>query len=290
MGIKHRVRVSELLRNGWAKPEMSTRMLPNEVQVWRLDLSCPEGQSWVEAGWDLLSLDELTRAKRVRAGTPRDELVAGRAALRCLLAQELNCDPGEVEFRVGGYGKPALANGGIDFNVTHSRGMILIALSRAGAVGIDVEDSTRDVEALDVARTAFHCDELRSLEAVEEEQRPSLFYRIWTRKEAVAKADGRGLMLPAQSFSVTEGVSGEAVEIAPSEDPVQGCEKFSDDVAFRGRYHGNYYHLHDLNPGRGFIAALALGQCIASIAQYDVHPALDPKRGILLVHPAAEMA
>ena len=290
MAIKHRNKVSKLLRNGWAKPGKSTRMLPDEVQVWRLDLSCSEGAAWVEAGWDLLSPDEVERARRLRAGKSRDELVAGRAALRHLLARELRCCSEDVEFSTGAHGKPLLVEGGIEFNVAHSQGMILIALSRAGRVGIDVEDVARPVEALDVARTAFHPEESHYLNAVDEAVLPELFYRMWTRKEAVAKADGRGLALAPQSFSLMGKNALNAVSVVSDQKSFNHRECFADDVEISGKYHENNYRLIDLDPGEGFVATLASSQRTASIAQYDVtYLARDPKRGTSLVHPFACM-
>jgi 4'-phosphopantetheinyl transferase len=289
MGIKHGDMVSDLLRNGWAKPEESTRLLTGEVQVWRLDLACAEGRSWVEAGWELLSSEEAARARRIRIGSSRNEMVAGRAALRCLLSRELERDANEIEFRVGEHGKPELSDGELAFNMTHSQGMILIALSRAGDVGIDVEDQARPIEAMDVARTVFHPEELQLLQETTEEQRSVLFYRVWTRKEAVAKADGRGLMLPPRSFSVAH-FEGKNVAVASHEQPFNCCEDFTGDGTNVEKYHNDYYHLLDLRPGRDFIAALASSRRIDSLAQYDFTPARDLKRGTPLVSFASEMA
>ena len=277
MGIKHR-RVSALLGDGWARPQKSTRLSPGDVQIWRLDLTCTEGQGWVEAGWDLLSAEETARAQRMRAGTSRDEQVASRAALRSLLAIELDCKPSEVRFRIGEHGKPSLPHGDLAFNVAHSRGMVLIALSLAGPVGIDVEDSARPVEALDVARTAFHPDEVLLLQSTIKAQQPAVFYRCWTRKEAIAKADGRGLTLPMSSFSVVR--QGEKCldrkDIHSDQQILGSCGEFTDDVTVWGVYDKNYYLL-DLLPGGRFCAALALSQRICSIAEYDVNPVRDLK-------------
>jgi 4'-phosphopantetheinyl transferase len=294
MGHKHCSKVSELLRDGWAGPEMSRRLLPNEVQVWRLDLGCAAVADWVEAGWDLLSPEEAVRASRMRAGNARDEAVAGRAALRRLLADELDCDARELRFLTGEHGKPSLGFGGIDFNVAHAQGMVLIALSRAGAVGVDVEEMTRPVEALEVAHAAFHPAELRLIEQASSDEQAELFYRCWTRREAIAKADGRGLMLPPESFSVMEPTGGVIQETlrgipevnlcadapATCRHPVRPRVKFAADVPIVSKYALRNFHLFDLNPGKRFVAALAVSRRLCSMAQFDLYPARDLRRGI----------
>ena len=211
----------------------------------------------------------------------REELVAGRAALRSLLARELECNAQEIEFRVGAHGKPFLECGNLDFNVAHSQRMVLIALSRAGAVGIDIEDAARPVEALDVAQTAFHPDEICLLRNTPEEQRAAVFYDFWTGKEAIAKADGRGLMLPTAGFSVVGAVvdAPQMPEVSLTQRVMNHCVEITRDVSNMDTYHTNSYHLAYLEPGQGFVAALALRQRICSVALYDMHPARDRKSG-----------
>ena len=243
----------------------------------------------MEAGWPLLSPVEMQRAARMRPGRGRDEFIAGRGALRRLLAREmsaegrevdldvnlidLDVDPREISFRVGTYGKPSIEGdaGGLEFNLAHSQGLVLIALSRAGAVGIDVEDPTRPVEALEIARTNFHAEEIAWLESRPERERTTAFYWIWTRKEAVAKADGRGLMLLPSSYSVC----GWADLCDVAEDQSIGItfeeweEKSSSGMEKAG-YYRRQYSLSSVDPGRGFLSALALEHHATYIHQFDL--------------------
>ena len=180
-----------------------------EVQVWRIDLvggafSRQEMRGLLDRAYGALTAEERARAARMRVGTAREEFVAGRGCLRRLLAAELGADARMLVFATGEQGKPWLRDGeGTEFNVSHSRGMVLIALSRAGAVGVDVEGLDAGVELMDVARTAFHVEDLARIGRADlQEERLREFYRCWTRREAVGKVDGRGLTIPAEDFCV----------------------------------------------------------------------------------------
>lgn len=195
------------MNSEWTKPRGLPLLSQGEVQVWRIDLT--SGQTdfqtsdFLEHAYKLLNANELERAARMRPGIPRDEFIAGRGSLRLLLGSAVTCDPRMIAFRVGTHGKPELCADHVrlptpSFNVTHSRGMILIALSYAGALGVDVEVRDTTVEALEVARASLHDSDVRRIEAAgTEDDRISEFYRCWTRREAVAKCDGRGLTLGA---------------------------------------------------------------------------------------------
>jgi 4'-phosphopantetheinyl transferase len=70
-----------------------------------------------------------------------------------------------------------------------------------GDVGVDLEFADSRAELLDVARSAFHSGDVQRIEgAATPEARLKEFYRCWTRREAVAKADGRGLSVGPEEF------------------------------------------------------------------------------------------
>ena len=183
------------------------QLRPGTVQVWRLQLGSEANAPLLDRAHAALSVDECVRAARLRAGLPREEFMAARGLLRLLLGQANGLNPAELRFKTGAHGKPALVDATIDFNVAHARGCILVALSLDGAVGIDVEPIDREVEVAELAQAHFHPEEISRILAEDgEEQRVALFFRCWTRKEAVVKADGRGLRLPLAQVCVL-GVS-----------------------------------------------------------------------------------
>src|SRR5687768_11680228 len=122
-----------------------------------------------------------------------------RALVRSVLAEELGLPPSEIRFELNGYGRPELAahhtSSGLSFNLSHTRDAIVLATSRDGVVGIDVEDHTRSGATLDIAEQFFSRPEVEALAAVAPEGQRARFYQVWTLKEAYIKARGMGLSL-----------------------------------------------------------------------------------------------
>lgn len=169
------------------------------VEVWE----AWAGDAALRAGcWKLLTREERARAERTREGWAREEFVVGRGCLRALLGAVLGRPGSEVAIGVGTHGKPWVE--GVSFNVAHSRGEVLIALSGEGAVGVDVEWLDPGIEAMEIAQGAFAPGEVAAIAAADD--RVGAFYRCWTRKEAVVKAHGQGLTLDLKGFVIeTEG-------------------------------------------------------------------------------------
>ncbi len=190
----------------WRKTDIVPELREDDLQVWRLDLNGPDSHGLLTRAFRALTPEERLRAAKMRTGTAPEEFIVGRGLLRYLLGASLNCDPRLVEIVLGAHRKPALRpQRGVrlpHFNVSHSNGMVLIALSRMGSVGVDVEYMDPSVQTMDVARAAFHPEDFGWIEsAATAKDRLLAFYNCWTRREAVAKADGRGLTLPASGFS-----------------------------------------------------------------------------------------
>jgi 4'-phosphopantetheinyl transferase len=182
-----------------------------EVHLWRHVL---EAVAPADDADPLLSPDERARAERMRAGGPREEFVAGRSLLRRLIGEQLKVPPSSLSFAAGANGKPCLAGpASLEFNLSHSHGAILIALSRAGAVGVDVEYRNEAFgasgELISVARDGLASFEVERIQqAPFDAERLTLFYRAWTRREAIAKGDGRGIAEPLQYTMVSEQPDG----------------------------------------------------------------------------------
>ena len=111
--------------------------------------------------------------------------------------------PAEWRYRDGPNGKPMLAAGfpAIEFNISHSDGCVAVAVSKDGPVGIDLECVASDLrsEIVEDVLTAAERDGLLQLSAEEKWRR---FMRIWTAKEACAKALGLGLGLDFRRMEV----------------------------------------------------------------------------------------
>jgi 4'-phosphopantetheinyl transferase len=154
-----------------------------------------------------LSLDEKARADCFHFAKDRNRYVVGRGLLRQLLGKYLRQEPAGLEFSYGPFGKPSLsgpnASSGLSFNLAHSAGLVMYAISKQRNLGIDVELIKPESAGEDIARRYFSSLEVRDLLALPPEARVQAFFHCWTRKEAYLKATGMGLQTPLDSFSVS---------------------------------------------------------------------------------------
>src|SRR5208283_3082224 len=91
----------------------------------------------------------------------------------------------------------------LDFNVSHTAGLALLAFARGRKIGIDVERIRRDFGTAEIAERFFSKAERAALRELPQEQRHEAFFRCWTRKEAFIKALGEGLSHPLDQFDVS---------------------------------------------------------------------------------------
>jgi len=171
------------------------------VHLWRADLDCPPVPFAALAG--TLSPDEHARAGRLRRPLDRSRFVAARGLLRLLLGESLGLPPGGLRFTYGPHGKPALAGDGVGdgtglhFNLSHSDGQALFALSAGRGVGVDIERVRDDFPVASLAARYLPPPQAAALSVLLPAAQPAAFCRAWVRHEAVLKARGSGLAAPA---------------------------------------------------------------------------------------------
>lgn len=174
----------------------------NTICVWQFAAECSDEE--YSMLWALLSRDEQERAQRFHFDADRKRSVVARGNLRRLLAEQLSCTSEEIAFRVTANGKPELhlpRAGALGFNVSHSGELVLIAVAQR-PVGVDVEQSRRDMGVREIAQRFFCAAEWEELSRLEAATQDEAFFRCWTRKEAIVKAVGEGLRVPLNSFYV----------------------------------------------------------------------------------------
>ena len=149
---------------------------------------------------------EKARAGRLRIAKMRARFVITRAVLKQLLANYLGILPRELELAEGPRGKPAIGRRyqqkRIEFNVSHAADYALLALSLDNRLGVDIESSSRRVNYQAVAKRFFSGPEKEALKKLPAEAKRAAFFRVWSRKEAILKAMGRGLAGGPAGFSV----------------------------------------------------------------------------------------
>lgn len=182
---------------------------PAPVSLWTISLiASPQAHL---KDLEVLTDEERARCARLIFERHRVRFARARRALRELLAHSLREIAGleltasQISLTAEHRGKPCLAPEQrlIEFNLSHSHELALLAISQRGQLGVDLErvDERRDIEGL--SRYAFSPREQAALAATAPAQRRAAFFRIWTRKEAYLKALGMGLHIPLESFEVT---------------------------------------------------------------------------------------
>ncbi len=221
---------------------MPRTLPPNSVHVWHFTLGLDAATA------DTLSAEERARAARLRFPEVRRRFVAGRMALRQILADYLNADLAALRIATASQGgKPYLPDTSPDaplhFNFSHSADRALLAVARQ-PLGVDIE-RRRPLESLwTMAETVFTAEERAVLAALPQTSQQAAFFRAWVRKEAALKAEGTGIT-DALRFRVP-------VTTDPLPQPAQVGS----------------WQVIDLDAPTGFVAAVALS---SEIETQNVH-------------------
>jgi 4'-phosphopantetheinyl transferase len=166
--------------------------------------------------------------------------------LRAILGRTLNRAPESLSFCYGSHGKPALAGESdgatIRFNVSHSHGIALYAVTRGRELGVDLEHIRFDLEVAEIAERFFSRREIAMLRTLPTELQCQAFFHCWTRKEAYIKARGEGLSLPLDQFDVSLIPGEPAALLGTQPDPSEASR----------------WSVQELFPAPGYAAALAV--------------------------------
>ena len=190
---------------------------PGEVRVW---LARPG--AWPRGLAPEALLDDADRdaVARLRAAGARRARATARALLRAALSHAVAgaVAPADWRFRRPG-GRPEVeapeAGCHLAVSASHTEGLVACAVSRAGAVGVDVEWTGRRLRPLALAERFFAPAERDALRALPEPERPAHFLALWTAKEAFAKARGEGLAATGLARIRVAGVGSGAPRLAP---------------------------------------------------------------------------
>ena len=182
-------------------------------------------------GW--CSPAEHWRAARLRRPDAARERLVARGLLRAILVEHLGGSPHEVALTVGEAGKPRLAGSPppLRFSLSHSSGLVAVCLHASNEVGIDIEHLARDVDVDVLARTLLAPEDAARVTAAGAD-RKDVFLRLWTRREALGKAAGRGLDWHAGGPGARAWLT--------------------------ARPTGGDWHVHDVDAPAGFLAAVAV--------------------------------
>jgi 4'-phosphopantetheinyl transferase len=214
-----------------------------------------------------LTADERARAKQFRTAVLRNRFVASRGMLRRLLGCYTGLVPQAIQFAHNPYGKPMLdmcdATGRpvtIQFNVSHSNDILLVAVACAHAVGVDVERvrQAHELDVLDLSKRFFSGGEYDMIRQVSDADQQLAFAKLWTCKEAYIKACGAGLSIPLDTFSIIYPPDGDSRPVVVNHQSIRSKES-TDTGPWR---------LWSFTPTAGYAAALATWAGVDRIHHY----------------------
>lgn len=222
----------------------------DDLHIWRLSLNLTPGAN--DDLWSLLSADEQSRAQRFVRVQDQEKFVQVRGSLRKLLGQYVDRAGGDLQFDYGEYGKPHLGKScnplGLQFNVSHSHELALIAVTQASAVGIDVEQMNTKVDFQGISHRFFAEAEHQMLRQQPSERQCPVFFQLWTRKEACIKAMGGSIAQALDQVDVSQGLDQSRIT-------VKLMEK------------GNFQelHVHNLLMGKHYAGSVATTQLLSNL-------------------------
>lgn len=174
-------------------------ILPNEVHLWYIsynmhliDKTC-------------LVKNELDRADAFRFNVHRNQFLMYRSALRHILAVYYKIAPQNLVINYNRYGKPHLSDNrlNLEFNLSHSSDMAILAITQKNAIGVDIEQIKPFDNLEDLVNRYFSIAEQKLFYLTTSKKKLESFYEIWTRKEAYIKAIGKGLSFPLDHITVS---------------------------------------------------------------------------------------
>jgi 4'-phosphopantetheinyl transferase len=159
--------------------------------------------------WAVLDADERARAARFVFERDRRRFVARRAALRRCLGQALGLAPRAVAYRTGPHGRPSVAEATLDFSLSHSGELALIALAEGVRVGVDIEHIDATKAGPGMLTPHVEPGSAAAAEAALQRGDPKPFFGWWTVVEATAKARGVGIAEAQPALARPDWLSGD---------------------------------------------------------------------------------
>ncbi|MFO0755660.1 MAG: 4'-phosphopantetheinyl transferase superfamily protein [Byssovorax sp.] len=153
----------------------------------------------------LLAPEERARRDRYRFDKNKHEYLLTRALCRTVLSRYMPVPPAAWTFSANAHGCPSVATPEaarfLRFNLTNTSGLVACLVARDRDVGVDVEDTERHGETVQIADRFFSPSEVAELKAQPPGRQRARFFDYWTLKEAYIKARGMGLAIPLDHFS-----------------------------------------------------------------------------------------
>jgi 4'-phosphopantetheinyl transferase len=182
----------------------------NEVHLWttkpqELALKFDEDDALLLKYQALLTPEECKKQQRYKFAQDRHDALITRAFIRDLLSYYADIAPQAWRFEKGEKDKPEIVDPPLPlrFNISHTKDLIICAVTLNDDIGCDVENIGRSNDVLAIAERYFSKQETTELFALPSDKQRDRFFDYWTLKESYIKAWGLGLAIPLGDFSFT---------------------------------------------------------------------------------------
>lgn len=197
--------MTKMALQSWLDTNQPSTIDSGEVHIFCVSMNQPGSR--LQEFFQALSSNEVKKKDRFHFVKDRDRYVIRHGVLRKILGSYLDVPACSVDIEYTEYGKPIIMGNNDDswlqFNLTSSRDLALIAVTRMNPIGVDLEYMIDDFPYMDIALKYFSSGEMRQLYALPEESHKRAFFDGWARKEAYVKARGEGLSIPLDRFEVS---------------------------------------------------------------------------------------
>ena len=220
---------------------------PAKVDLWFAFYEAIRDERLLAEYMRLLTDEEREQQRRFYFERDRHRYLVTRALVRTVLSKYAPVAAPHWVFGKNDHGRPEIANDNavartISFNITHTHGLIILAVTREQAIGVDAENISVRQPAIEIADRFFSAHEVAELHKVPAGGQHERFFHYWTLKESYIKARGMGLAIPLDQFGFHFP---HAAQVGISIDP-----QLNDDAA-RWRF-------WQLRPHADFLAALCV--------------------------------
>ena len=166
----------------------------------------------LEAGhWPAgISPVQRARIERLARESDRRRAQAAEVIMRRVLSSHLGVSQDEIKVERDQFNKPFLPGTDIFFNLSHSADRVACAVDTA-PLGVDLERIRPLPEMMEIVTRYFSTEKQLTLESCPEPDRLECFFTLWTLKESFVKAEGKGLSIPLNSFSMKVAEDGSAL-------------------------------------------------------------------------------
>ncbi len=183
----------------WEAPGLAPDHLPQlssgEVHLWRADLL--ELAPLVSLVAGLLAPEEQERVSRISQSARREQGLLSQAFVRLVLGMYLRRPPQAIVIERAPGGKPRLsaddAKGAVTWSLSHAGTLLVLGVGTGSEIGVDLEWRGRAVDAVALSRRYFAPEEADRIAQTAAQDQVEVFLQYWTAKEAVCKANGRGI-------------------------------------------------------------------------------------------------